>query len=69
MADDAPLTDEQAYDRIYAASQALGSAPGGTTRADTALKAARRALTILQFGLVAAMENDSDHVEGVKDED
>ncbi len=65
MPDDKPLSDTEAYDRLHAASLALGTAPGSTVRADTALRAARRAMSILQFGLVAAAEAGSDHVDGI----
>jgi hypothetical protein len=64
-----PLTDFQVHDRLVAASDALGSEPGETGRGNTALEAARRALVILQIGLVGAMEKNSDEVEGIiKDE-
>lgn len=60
-----PLNDFQVHDRLVAAVDALGSEPGQTTRGNTALEAARRALAILQMGLVGAMERNSDEVEGV----
>jgi hypothetical protein len=68
MPDDKPLSDDEAHARIHAAALALGSAPGATTRGDTALKAARRALGILMYGLVKAIDENSDRVEGVKRE-
>lgn len=66
MADDEPLDDFAAHDRLVAAREALGDAPGATTRADTTLKAARFTLLGLQFGLVAAAEAGSDDVPGAK---
>ena len=59
-----PLTDDQVHDRLVAAAEAL-EGHGETTRGDTAIRAARRALRLLQFGLVAAMEADSDQVPGL----
>lgn len=56
MADDQPLSDEDVHERLVRAAHALGSAPGETTRGDTALEAARKALRLLQLGLIAAME-------------
>lgn len=65
MPDDKPLSDNEAHERLVLASYALGTAPGATTRADTALQAARRALAILQFGLVKASDEDTDEVDGI----
>lgn len=56
MSDDTPLTDTQAHDRLHAAREALGEASGETVHANTALEAARKALVLLQFGLIAASE-------------
>jgi hypothetical protein len=53
---DRKLSDIEAHDRIIAAAEALGDAEGETQRADTALIAARRALALISYGLVAAME-------------
>ena len=52
--DERPLTDNEADDRLKAALDALGTAPGATTAADTALAAARKALSLLSLGLIAA---------------
>jgi hypothetical protein len=54
MADNRPLTDNEADDRLKAALNALGEAPGITVAADTALAAARKALSLLSLGLIAA---------------
>ena len=51
-----PLTDNQAHDALYAARQALGEAPGATVHGNTALEAARKALTMLAFGVLVAGE-------------
>ena len=60
MSDDTPLTDTQAHDRLHAAREALGEASGETVQANTALEAARKALVLLQFGLIAASEKTSE---------
>jgi hypothetical protein len=54
MADNRPLSDNEADDRLKAALNALGDAPGITVAADTALAAARKALSLLSLGLIAA---------------
>jgi hypothetical protein len=53
MSNDEPLDDIAVHDRLCAASDALGDATGKTPHGDTALKAARKALTGLQMGLMA----------------
>jgi hypothetical protein len=65
----AKLSDNQAHDRLVEARRALGDDAGLTKRADTALKAARQALTGLATALLIASETDSDEVPGVKDRD
>ncbi|GJE00548.1 hypothetical protein [Methylobacterium isbiliense] len=62
---DRPLTDEDVHDRLHAALEALGDGRPETIRGYTAHTAARRALALLQFALVAAMEAGSDHLPGV----
>ena len=54
MSDDNPLSDNQIDDRLKAALMALGETPGATTRGDTALRAARKMLSLLSMGLIAA---------------
>jgi hypothetical protein len=62
MADTAPLSDNQADDRIKAARAALGEAPGASIAANTALSAARQALSLLSLGLIAAsVKNEPPH--------
>ena len=62
-ADPLPRIDERKFleididnfdDRLKAALDALGEAPGVTVAADTALAAARKALSLLSLGLIAA---------------
>lgn len=64
-----PLSDNQAHDLLTDARRALGDDPGETVRADTALKAARQALSGLALALLYASETGSDQVPGVKDPD
>lgn len=64
-----PLTDTEVHDRLVAAAEALGDAPAETTRGNTAITTARRALVLLQLGLVQAMEENTDRVAGVRDQD
>ena len=54
MRDNKPLSDNEADDRLKAALAALGEAPGASTIADAALETARRALSLLSIGLIAA---------------
>ncbi|MDY8108258.1 hypothetical protein U0C82_03725 [Fulvimarina sp. 2208YS6-2-32] len=61
-----PLSDDAAYERLANALNALGNEPGATVRADTAIKAARRSLNLLMFGLLAAQAAGSDEVPGIK---
>ena len=56
MRDDIPLSDTQAADRLQQASAALGDAPGASIPANTALQAARKALSLLTLGLIATVE-------------
>lgn len=60
-----PLTDDEALERLRRASVALGDGDCETPRADTALEAARRAITILILGLEVAIEEGADEVPGV----
>jgi hypothetical protein len=52
MADNRPLSENEADDRLKAALNALGEAPRVTVAADTALNAARRALSLISLGLI-----------------
>jgi hypothetical protein len=51
MNDKPLLSDETVHDRLVAAAEALGTGQAETTRGQTALDAAKRALVILQWGL------------------
>jgi hypothetical protein len=61
------LTDDEAADRLARASAALGDEPGETVAGDTALQAARRAVTLIMLGLEQASEQGSETVPGVLD--
>lgn len=56
MADEKPISDTEAGDRLDKARAALGAAPGATAAADTALTAARNGLALLALALIAAGE-------------
>ncbi|WP_290687303.1 MULTISPECIES: hypothetical protein [unclassified Haematobacter] len=47
------LNDDQVYERLHAALIALGAQDGETVRGDTAIKTARRAMLLLQLGLLS----------------
>lgn len=59
------LSDNEVGDRLHAAKEAIGDARGQTVRGDTALDAARKALSLLSLGLLYAAETKSDVVETV----
>lgn len=63
MADE-KLNDNQVWDRLHAALEALGDASGHTTAGDTAMETARRALTYLQIGVLKASEADQEPFKG-----
>lgn len=69
MSEKPPLSDDEVYERIHAALLALGRDGGATVRGDTSLKAARKALTMLQLGLLAAMEKSIDSNAAIRDPD
>jgi hypothetical protein len=60
------LSDDQVYERLHAAYLALGREDGETVRGDTALKAARRAILLLQMGHLAAQDSGSDENRAIK---
>lgn len=60
MADDQPLSDNQVHDRLNAASEALGEAPGITVRGQTALDMARKVLSGLQLAVLLGGERATD---------
>lgn len=61
------LSDDQTYERLHSALLALGKEEGKTVRGDTSLKAARRALALLQMGLLKAMDENGDKNIAIKD--
>ena len=63
MADDKPLTDNQVHDRLIAAMETLGSASGETVHGDTAIKAARRSLVLMQLAVLTAQAKAEDSAE------
>lgn len=64
-----PLSDDEVHGRLVAAVEALGDRPAATVRGDTALMAARRALTLFQLGLLMAVEKGSDDLPGYRPPD
>lgn len=62
------LSDDDVYDLLFKAREALGDREAETVRANTALTTGRRALAMLQFALLQAGEENTDHVEGVIDQ-
>jgi hypothetical protein len=69
MSEKPALSDDEVYERIHAALLALGRDSAATVRGDTSLKAARKALTMLQLGLLAAIEKNIDTNAAIKDPD
>jgi hypothetical protein len=61
------LTDNEIYDVIHAALEALGRAQGVTVRGNTALEASRTMLRLMQMGLLKSMDDNTDHIEGLID--
>lgn len=55
MADE-KLSDIAVWNRLQVASEALGEGKGETVAGDTALEAARRALLLLQMGVLQSAE-------------
>lgn len=52
------LSDDEAHERLVKAQQLLGSEEAQTKWANTALEAGRKALALLQLGLVAASDRN-----------
>lgn len=65
MSDEKRLSDNEVHDRLVAAERALGDRPASTTRGGTALSAARKALVVLQFGLIKASEENTGKIDCV----
>lgn len=62
----ARLSNNAISDRLTAARELLGEEPGATIEGNTALETARRALALLNMGLVAADEARVDREEIAK---
>ncbi|MCR4265870.1 hypothetical protein [Nitratireductor sp. ZSWI3] len=60
------LTDDEVYEALHQALLALGRREGATRQGETALKAARRALRLLQMGLVSIQERASEEMPSIK---
>lgn len=54
------LSDNEVHDRLCAGLEALGEADAATSAGRTTLEAARRALRLLQLGLLMAVEDGED---------
>ena len=54
------LSDNEAYDRLVKAREALGDDEGETAHANTAIETARRSLVMLQIALMTAISNTDD---------
>lgn len=54
------MPDREVYDRLHSALLAMGDADGATVHGDTAIKAARRAVTMLQVGVLTVMDKSKD---------
>jgi hypothetical protein len=63
-----PLSDNQVGDLLGEALNVIGEAKAETVRGNTALGAARQALSLMQIGLLMAAEKNSDVVETVIDQ-
>lgn len=61
MADE--LSDEQVWSRLQVARDALGQEKAASVAADTAMEAARRALLLLQMGVLKSSEDARDRGE------
>ena len=60
MSGNPPLTDDEAHTVLTEARMVIAQSKGQTVRAETALRAADRALLILSLGLLMAVEEGSD---------
>jgi hypothetical protein len=52
----AKLSDDEVYNRLHRALEVLGTEEGETVHADTAIKGARKALRMMQIGILAVQE-------------
>lgn len=68
MSENQPLSDDEVFERLHAVLLELVNANGATVRGDTALKAARQALALLQMSLLKAQDQASDELAAIKDQ-
>ncbi|AQS61787.1 hypothetical protein AGRHK599_LOCUS1208 [Rhizobium rhizogenes] len=68
MSEKSPLTDNQAHDALLNALSQVKGQKGETVRAETSLRAAEQALTLLSLGLLMASEANSDGNKAIKDQ-
>lgn len=54
------LTDDEAHEALHSAIEVLTRKKGATVRAETALRAGEKMLTLLQMGLLAASDAQTD---------
>lgn len=60
MSEKSPLSDNQAHDLLSQAADLFAGKKGETVRAETALRAGEKMLTLLGLGLLAASEMGTD---------
>lgn len=68
MSEKPPLTDNQAHSVLTEARMMIAQAKGQTARAETALRAADKALLLLSIGLLMAAEEGSDGNKAIIDQ-
>jgi hypothetical protein len=68
MSEKKPLSDNQAHDTLLNALALVKGQTGETVRAETSLRAAEQALSLLSLGLLMASEANSDSNKAIKDQ-
>lgn len=68
MSEKPPLSDNQAHDALLNALTHVKGQKGATVRAETSLRAAEQALSLLSLGLLMASEANSDGNKAIKDQ-
>ncbi len=58
------LNDTEVWDALHAALEALGENDGATMAGGTAMRSARRALILLQMGVLKSAEADQEPFKG-----
>lgn len=66
MSEKKPLSDNQAHDTLLNALALVKGQTGETVRAETSLRAAEQALSLLSLGLLMASEANSDSNKAIK---